>query len=53
MSEPIANILLRVPKSVHEQLREIAASENRSMNRQLVHVLEQFVSHHKAKSQKS
>ena len=53
MSDPTSNILLRLPKSLHEDLREIAANQNRSMNRQLVHVLEQFVRHHKAKSEKS
>lgn len=53
MSEPIANILLRLPKSLHEDLREIAASQNRSMNRQLVHVLEQFVRDQKSKVSKS
>lgn len=53
MSDPTSNILLRLPKSLHEDLREIAASENRSMNKQLVHVLERFVRHHKANSQKS
>lgn len=53
MSDPTSNILLRVPKSVHEQLREIAASENRSMNKQLVHILEQFVRDQKSKVSKS
>ncbi len=39
MSEPIVKYMLRLPKEAHKQLHELADSQQRSMNRQIIYLI--------------
>ena len=39
----MTNTNLRIPDELYEKLREIAKLEHRSINNQMVHIIEEFV----------
>lgn len=47
--EPLVNFTARFPEKLHADLKEIADKENRSLIRQVLHILINFVSEYKEK----
>lgn len=43
MAKAVIQYLLRLPPDVHERLKRVAERENRSLNAQIVHILQQWL----------
>jgi hypothetical protein len=41
MSDAVVSINLRLPRELHERLKELAESDRRSLNAEIVYLLEQ------------